>query len=106
DAVPGDDADWWSAKVWTAKSHLARPAQHFDPAELGAERFGLVGGAVGAAVVDDEDVRTGYGRAHAVYELHDVLDLVEGGNRDPNAAHVALFGFGTWLLSLRDARPA
>ena len=85
--VAAGDADRVTGAVRAAESHLVRPAQHLDAAELGAERFGLVGGAVGAAVVDDEDVRVGDRGADAVHELDDVLDLVERRNRDPDAAH-------------------
>ena len=87
DVVAARDADRVAGAVRAAEPHLARPAQHFDAAELGAERFGLVGGAVGAAVVDDEDVRVLDRGADAVHERVDVLDLVEGGNRDPDLGH-------------------
>ena len=60
DVVAAGDADRVPGAVRAAEAHLARPAQHLDAAELGAERLGLVGGAVGAAVVDDEDVRVGH----------------------------------------------
>ena len=63
-----------------------RPAQHLDAAELRAERLGLLGGAVGAVVVDDEDVRVGHGLADATDQQLDVLGFVVGRDRDPDAA--------------------
>ncbi len=45
--------------VRLAQPVLARSAEDLDVAQLGGERFGAVGGAVGAAVVDDEDRASG-----------------------------------------------
>ena len=66
----------WPARYALPRPILRGPAQHLDPAELGAERLGLLGGAVGAAVVDDEDVRVGHRGADALHQRVDVLGLV------------------------------
>jgi hypothetical protein len=58
-----------------AEALLRRPAEHVDAAQLGGGGLGDVGGAVGAVVVDDEDVGVGQGGAGATKELVDVLRL-------------------------------
>ena len=45
--------------VRAPEPHLAGPAQDIDPADLGRERLGLLGRAVGALVVDHDDVAAG-----------------------------------------------
>src|SRR4029079_8197369 len=63
----------------------AGPAQHFDAADLRAQRLGLVGGSVDAAVVDDQDVCIFHRGAELLHQRHDVLDLVDGGDRYPHS---------------------
>ena len=46
------------------------------PPELGADLVGEIGGAVGAVVVDDEDVGVGGGSRARAEELLDVLRLL------------------------------
>ena len=87
DVVAAGDPDRVAGAVRAPEAHLVRPAEHFDAAELGAERLGLVGGAVGAAVVDDQDVRVVDRGADAMHQRVDVLDLVERGNGDPDLGH-------------------
>src|SRR6476620_4100958 len=78
-----------SASIWQmtsypraipiAKPALLRAAQHLDLAQLGRDPLGDVGGAVGAVVVQDEDVGLGQRGAGPPQELLDVLRLDVGG---------------------------
>ncbi len=88
DVEAAGDADRVPGAVRAPESHLARPAQHFDPAELGAERFGLLGGPVRAVVVDDEDVRVRHGAPDPAHQWFDVLDFLVRRDGDPHARAV------------------
>ena len=88
DVEAAGDADRVAGAVRAAEPELAGPAQHLDPAELGAERFGLLGGAVGAVVVDDEDVGVGHRLADTAHEQLDVLGFLVGRDGDPHALAV------------------
>ena len=68
DAEPG--------AVRGAEAGLRRASQHVDAAQQLAELLGLVGGAVGTAVVDHQDVGVGQRDAGALEHVLDVLDLV------------------------------
>ena len=68
-----------------AEARLAPAPQHLDAAEVDVELLGAVGGAVGAAVVDDEHVGVGKRGACALEHVLDVLDLVVRGYQHENA---------------------
>jgi hypothetical protein len=61
-----------------AEARLRTPTEHFDATELDVELLGAVGGAVRAAVVDDEHVGIGKRDARTPQHVLDVLDLVVG----------------------------
>ena len=68
DAEPGS--------IRGAEAGLRPPTQHLDAAEVDVELLGAVGGAVRAAVVDDEHVGVGERDACTLEHVVDVLDLV------------------------------
>ena len=84
----------WPARYALAEAHLAGPAQYFDAAHLGSDLLGAVGGAVGAPVVDDEDVRVGDGGPDAMHQGLEVVGLVERRDRDPDVAGRVLLVHG------------
>ena len=73
---------------------------HMHPVRVGKRQLvGELAGAVGAAVVDDQNVHVGLGSVNPAGDQRQVLQLVEGGDDDqsaltraycwPRAAHVA-----------------
>jgi hypothetical protein len=82
--APGDPPAH-AVAVGDADPGLGRAVQHVHPAELGPDALGDGSGAVGAVVVDHEDVGVGDGRPRAAQELLDVADLVVGRRHDEDA---------------------
>jgi len=72
--------------IGVAEAVLLGTAQHADVPQFAAERFGLVGGAVGAAVVDDQDLHVRGSSKDLADQPLDVLDLVVGGD-DNGGSH-------------------
>ena len=77
DVVAALDADREAGAVRASPSPIfSVRTQHVDLPELVVPRLvGQLGGAVGAVVVDDEDVDVGRGGADALQELGDVAPL-------------------------------
>ena len=80
--VPALDADREARPVRLAETLLRRPVQHVDLSELLAHLLGELGGAVGAPVVDDEDVCLRQRGPRPTEELLDVDRFVVGGRDD------------------------
>jgi hypothetical protein len=83
--VPTRHTDQETGPVRGSETGLRAAAQHLDATELHVEFLGAIGGVVGAAVVDDEDVGVGQRRARATQDVLDVLDLVVGRQQDEHA---------------------
>ena len=84
--------------VGAAEARLARPPQHVDPPELLTDSEGEVSGAVGAGVVDDQDVGLTVRVTNAPEHGGDVLGLLVGRKDDEDLHGRAAYGTtpGRW----------
>ena len=82
DVVAAVEGDREAGTDGLADPDLAGPAQHLDLSELRGDFVDEVRGAVGAVVINDQDVGGWCGAARTVEELHDVLRLLVGRSHD------------------------
>ena len=83
--VAAGEAHDEAGAVRRAEPGLAAAAQDIDRAELDVELLGAIGGAVGTAVVDYEDVGVGQRLTRTPENVLDVLDLVVRGQHHEDA---------------------
>jgi hypothetical protein len=68
--------------VGRAQAQLASPHQNVDPAKVGASGLSDLGRAVGAGVVDDQDVGRRHGHPQPPKNFGDVVGFVVGREND------------------------
>jgi hypothetical protein len=82
DVVPAAEPVREAGPVRHAEAGLVQLRQYFDLPQFRGDHLGQIRGAIGASVVDDQDVSVSYRGAHLAEDIGDVLGLEVGRDDD------------------------